>query len=159
MGNATSSSSHFIKASISSGNKTAKLIDAQGNLMKVKLPAKAAEFMLEEPGHIVSAVEDIKRSRRVVCMRADDELSVGKVYVLVPIGRAHCKVTDADMGIIEAACCSRKKKISGAKVLADVTATEEERAVEKRIHVPGYRLGNCRPWKWIPALEPIPEVL
>ncbi|KAK8688375.1 hypothetical protein V6N13_087143 [Hibiscus sabdariffa] len=128
MGNGTST--YFIKDSFLSGSKSVWLIDAQGNMRKVNLPAKAAEIMLEEPGYIASALEDAEGSLQ----------SYG-----------------CDMGIIEAACRSRRKKISGAKVLPDLTATEEESGVEKGIHVPGYRLGNCRPW--IPALEPIPQVL
>ncbi|GMI66630.1 hypothetical protein HRI_000332300 [Hibiscus trionum] len=144
MGNGTSSS-------VLSGNRIAKVIDAQGKLRKVELPVKAAEIMLEEPGHIISAVEELKRGRRVVAMRADDELSVGKVYALVPVGRVHCRVTDADMGVIKAACCSGKKKKSGGKVLPDVMVAEGIPPVS------GYRIGSCRPW--IPVLESIPEVL
>ncbi|KAE8697946.1 Secretion-associated RAS super family 2 isoform 1 [Hibiscus syriacus] len=141
----------------SSGDKIAKVIDAQGKPRKVKLPVKAAEIMLEEPGHIICGVEELKRARRVVAMRADDELSGGKVYVLVPIGRIHCRVTDADMVIIKAACCGRKKKISGAKVLPDVMVSEDEKYTNGIPHVSGHRFGNCRPW--MPVLEPIPEVL
>ncbi|XVF72726.1 hypothetical protein PTKIN_Ptkin12aG0143400 [Pterospermum kingtungense] len=164
MGNCTSSC--FVQGS--GKRKLARVIDAQGNLKKVKLPAKAAELMLEEPGHIISPVDDLKRTRRVAAMRADDELVVGKIYVLVPIGRVHCKVTDIDMAIIEAACSGKRRRRIGAKVLPDVTA-EELRKEEvsqvkvlretcmKGAHVPGYRLANYRPWT--PVLEPISEVL
>ncbi|KAL4354677.1 hypothetical protein GQ457_06G030290 [Hibiscus cannabinus] len=62
------------------------------------------------PGFLVSVLEDLKRSRRVVPLRADDQLSVGEVYVLVPTGRAHCKVMDADVGIIEAVLSQSKDK-------------------------------------------------
>ncbi|KAE8681652.1 Secretion-associated RAS super family 2 isoform 1 [Hibiscus syriacus] len=140
----------------SSGDKFAKVIDAQGKPRKVKLPAKAAEIMLEEPGHIICGVEELKRARRVVAMRADDELLGCKVYVLVPIGRIHCRVTDADMVIIKAACCGRKK-MRGAKVLPDVMVSEEEKYTNEIPTVSGHRFGNCRPW--MPVLEPIPEVL
>ena len=118
MGNCTCSC--FIQDS--SRKKMAKVIDAQGNLRKVKLPAKAAELMLEEPGHIISPLEDLKRTRRVGAMRADDELLLGKVYVLVPIGRVRCKVTDADMAIIEAAFSGKKRRKSGDKILPDVAS-------------------------------------
>ncbi|TYG44842.1 hypothetical protein ES288_D11G127500v1 [Gossypium darwinii] len=151
MGNYTSTC--FIQDA--SLNKFAKVIDAQGNLRIVKLPANAADFLLEEPGYIISPVEELKRSRRPVAMRADDELLVGKVYVLVPIGRIHRKVADADMAII-AVACRRKKKTNGAKVLP------EDREVEEcmkgvPIPPPAYPFGNYRPW--IPVLEPIPELL
>ncbi|KAK8588199.1 hypothetical protein V6N12_022655 [Hibiscus sabdariffa] len=139
MGNGTST--YFIKDSFLSGSKSVWLIDAQGNMRKVNLPAKAAEIMLEEPGYIASALEDAL----FLC-----ELTMN-------FREGSLQSYGCDMGIIEAACRSRRKKISGAKVLPDLTATEEESGVEKGIHVPGYRLGNCRPW--IPALEPIPQVL
>ncbi|XVF22109.1 hypothetical protein REPUB_Repub12eG0145600 [Reevesia pubescens] len=160
MGNSTSSC--FIRE-YSSSKKVAKVIDDQGNLMKVKLPAKVAKLMLEEPGHIISPVEELKRTRRMIAMRADDDLLVGKVYVLVPIGRVHCKVTDADMAIIEAACSGKKRRKSVAKVLPDVTEEEESEVLVfpeecmKGIPLPGCRLGNYTPWT--PVLEPISEVL
>lgn len=165
MGNRTSSTSCFNIQNLRS-QKMAKVIDAQGNLRKVNLPAKAAEVMLEEPGHIISTLDELKRTHRVAAMRADDELLATKVYVLVPIGRVHCKVNDADMAIIEAACSGkRRRKISGAKVLpADVMEEEEsqfqvlgEKSIKGIPVSTGYRLGSCRPWT--PVLEPISEVL
>lgn len=151
----------------------AKVIDPQGNLRKIKLPAKAAELMLEEPGYIISPVEDLKRTRRVAAVRADDELLVGKVYVLVPVGRVHCRVTDTDMAIIEAACGGKKRRKIGAKVLPDVRDHDQEclrkeelvsevevlreKLCMKGIPFPGYKLANYRPWT--PVLEPISEVL
>ncbi|XVF80670.1 hypothetical protein PTKIN_Ptkin15bG0093100 [Pterospermum kingtungense] len=152
MGNGTSSC--FIQDSRS--RKTAKVIDARGNMRKVKLPANAAELMLEEPGHIISPMEELKRTRRVAAMRADDELLAAKVYVLVPIGKVHCKVTDADMAIIEAACGGKKRRKIGAKI-----SPEEESQVQvlpqKCIEGIPVRSGTCRPWT--PVLEPISEVL
>ncbi|EOX95239.1 hypothetical protein QUC31_004939 [Theobroma cacao] len=161
MGNCTSGC--FIQDS--GHKKMAKVIDSQGNLRKVKLPAKAAELMLEEPGHIISPVEELKQTRRVAAMRADDELLAGKFYVLVPIGRVHCKVTDADMAIIEAVCNGKRRRKSGAKVSPTVTeGLREEDESEVKVlgakcmkGIPGYRLGNHRPWT--PVLEPISEVL
>ncbi|KAE8689127.1 Secretion-associated RAS super family 2 isoform 1 [Hibiscus syriacus] len=136
-------------------NNTAKVIYAQGNLRKVKLTAKAAELMLDEPGHIVSPLEELKRTRRVVAMRADDELLAGKVYVLVPMQRVNCRVTDTDMAIIEAACSGKKRRKSGgARVLPDVAAEEEEESrVDRDLSVHGCRKGSCRPWT--PALKTI----
>ncbi|TYI73680.1 hypothetical protein E1A91_D07G146300v1 [Gossypium mustelinum] len=135
MGNCTSSC--FIQVS-----DMAKVIDAQGKLKKVKLPVKAAEIMLDEPGRVISPVEELKRTRCVVPMRADDELLAAKAYVLVPIQR---KLLVAE----------RKRAKSGAKVLPELR--EEERQVDPVLAVPGCRKGNYRPWT--PVLEPISEVL
>ncbi|OMO82138.1 hypothetical protein COLO4_23245 [Corchorus olitorius] len=162
MGNCTSSC--FVPDS--SRKRIAKVIDAQGNLKKVNVPAKAAEIMLEEPGHVIAAVEELKRTRRVVAMRADDDLMAGKVYVLVPIARVHCKVLDADLAIIEAASSGKKRRKSGSKVspaVAEELTKEEDsdklkvlgERCSKGFH--GYRLGNYRPWT--PVLEPISEVV
>ncbi|KAG4138407.1 hypothetical protein ERO13_D07G132400v2 [Gossypium hirsutum] len=148
MGNCTSSC--FIQVS-----DMAKVIDAQGKLRKVKLPVKAAEIMLDEPGRVISPVEELKRTRCVVPMRADDELLAAKAYVLVPIQRVNRKVTDVDVAIIEAACSGKKRAKSGAKVLPELR--EEERQVDPVLAVPGCRKGNYRPWT--PVLEPISEVL
>ncbi|KAK9015709.1 hypothetical protein V6N11_006803 [Hibiscus sabdariffa] len=156
MGNFTSSSCFM-----DSGSKnSAKVIDPQGNIRKVMLTAKAAELMLDAPGHVIASVEELKRTRRVVAMRADDELLAGKVYVLIPIQRVHCKVTDADMTIIEAACTRKmRKKSGGARVLPDVgvESGEEESQVDRVLPLHGCRLGNYR--QWTPVLEPISEVI
>ncbi|GMI73720.1 hypothetical protein HRI_001041300 [Hibiscus trionum] len=151
---------NFTSTSCFKDSNTAKVIDAQGNLRKLKLTAKAAELMLDEPGHVIAPVQDLKRTRRVLPMRADDELLAGKVYVLVPMQRVHCKVTDADMAIIEAACAGKKRRRSGgARVLPDVGAElrEEESQVDRVLPVHGCRLENYR--AWTPVLEPISEVI
>ncbi|KAE8723212.1 Secretion-associated RAS super family 2 isoform 1 [Hibiscus syriacus] len=133
----------------------AEVIDARGNIWRVKLPVKAAEIMLEEPGHVISSVKDLKRTRSVVAVRADDELLAGEVYVLVPIGRVRNKVTDTDMAIIEAVCRGKKTRKSGAKVSPEV---EESGVRVAPVAAPrGYRSGSCRPWT--PVLESITEVL
>ncbi|KAL4312683.1 hypothetical protein GQ457_01G054190 [Hibiscus cannabinus] len=158
MGNFTSSSCFM-----DSGSKnSAKVIDPQGNIRKVMLTAKAAELMLDAPGHVIASVEQLKRTRRVVAMRADDELLAGKVYVLVPIQRVHCKVTDADMTVIEAACTRKmRRKSGGARVLPDVGVEsgeeEEESQVDRVLPLHGCRMGNYR--QWTPVLEPISEVI
>ncbi|KAK8509797.1 hypothetical protein V6N13_093644 [Hibiscus sabdariffa] len=141
----------------SSSKNIAKVIDARGNLWKVRLPVKAADVMLEEPGHVISSVEDLKRTRSVVAMRADGELLAGEVYVLVPIGRVHNKVTDTDMAIIEAVCGGMKRRKSGAKVSPVATEVEESRVRVSSVAVArGYRSRSCRPWT--PVLESITEV-
>ncbi|KAG5558156.1 hypothetical protein RHGRI_008169 [Rhododendron griersonianum] len=39
---------------------TATIIDAHGNLVKIKVPITATEIMLDEPRHVVSLVQLIK---------------------------------------------------------------------------------------------------
>ncbi|KAE8660578.1 hypothetical protein F3Y22_tig00116951pilonHSYRG00438 [Hibiscus syriacus] len=97
-------------------SSSAKVIDAQGNLRKVELTAKAADLILDEPVHVIAPVEQLKRTRRVVAIRADDMNS-----------------------------CLRTRKSGGAMVLPDVEA-EEESSVDRVLPVHGCRLGNYRPW-------------
>ncbi|GKU86998.1 hypothetical protein SLEP1_g1461 [Rubroshorea leprosula] len=152
--------------------KKARVIDAEGNLRRVKLPAKAGELMVEEPGHVVSMVDQLRVTRRVSAVRADDELLAGKVYMLVPICRVNCRVTEAEMERIEAACSEKKrkemsrKKRRGGKVSPAVTGPEEFRKEEDsrnevlrtKIEIPCYRKRrNYAAAPWSPGLETISE--
>ncbi|KAJ6969039.1 hypothetical protein NC653_036875 [Populus alba x Populus x berolinensis] len=135
--------------------KTAKLMDSQGNLRQVSLPVKAAELMLEEPGHAICPLHELKQRSRVVAMRADDELLPGKVYLLVTLSKVNCKISASEVAIMEssiAACAKRSSK------------KELEEGSEGEVNVlegndltssTSCRLVNYRPWT--PALEPISE--
>ncbi|KAJ6993084.1 hypothetical protein D5086_012678 [Populus alba] len=165
MGNYTSCCS---VGTLSRKPKAAKLINSQGNLRQVTLPVKAAELMLEEPGHVIAPVDELKQRSRTIAMRADDELLPGKVYLSVPLGKVNCKISASELEIIEstiAACAKRSsKKRSGAKVLPDMAVDlREEKGSESGVKVlegndtssTSYRLVNYR--QWTLALEPILE--
>ncbi|KAB5520172.1 hypothetical protein DKX38_024491 [Salix brachista] len=148
--------------------KTAKLMDSQGKLRQViSLPVKAAELMLEEPGHAICPLHELKQRNRLIAMRADDELLPGKLYLLVTLSKVNCKVSASELAIMEsniAACEKRSsKKRNGAKVLPAM-AVELEEGSEGEVSVfegndlpssTGCRLVNYR--QWTPALEPISE--
>ncbi|KAG5558149.1 hypothetical protein RHGRI_008164 [Rhododendron griersonianum] len=70
---------------------TATIIDAHGNCLKIKVPITATEIMLDEPRHVVSLVQLIRKTGQIPVMKADEELLVGEVYLVVPASRAHCK--------------------------------------------------------------------
>ncbi|GAV82523.1 DUF4228 domain-containing protein [Cephalotus follicularis] len=156
-----------------SSKKTAKLIiiDTQtGNLKKIDVPVKeAAEIMLEEPGHVISPFEEIRKTGRISAMKADDELLAGKVYMLVPVGKVHSKVSESELEVIVEVACSKKRSSSnrkrngGAKVLPSATEeVREEGDSESMVFggvdtgFSGYRLRTCRQWN--PVLEPISEL-
>ncbi|KAH7578259.1 hypothetical protein ACOSP7_000518 [Xanthoceras sorbifolium] len=164
MGNYTSSC--FL---VHSSNK-ARIIDSNGNLRQVKVSIKAAEVMIEEPGQVISPVDQLLRTHRVSPMRADDELLAGKAYMLFPVVRVHSKVKEEELAIVKAAChqkkgslLQRRKKTSGAKVLPAVNE-EAKGEVEGQVPVSGgtdtelsgIRLGNQK--QWSPILEAISEV-
>lgn len=141
---------------VPNSKETAKIIDARGKLKKVKLPVTAVEVMIEEPGHVISAMEDLNRFRSVVAMRAEDELLVGHVYVLVPIGRVHRKVTNMDVAIMEAACNGKKRRKSGRAKVSPYAAVVEKGYVQVRAPH-GCRSGSYR--RWTPVLQSISEVI
>lgn len=146
-----------------SSNQTAKLFDAKGNFVRqVKLPLKAAELLLEEePGHVISPAEEIRRTRRFMAVKAEDEIVARKVYLLVPLSRVNHKVSESDMKLIELAYKNRSKtKRSGSKVsqaMAEEFRMDQECLVNVSEHhrlgpqLKGYSRG------WNPVLEPISE--
>lgn len=180
MGNHASTSSCFLKHS----SPKAKLIDGNGNLRQVKVPITAAEVMLEEePGHVISPVDELQTNQRISAMRADDELLAGKVYLLVRLGRVNGMFTQEETAMIHAACdkkhkssLKRRSKRSAAKVLPamavnpDSSSTTEEKESDYRDghHVTlsvwdvtdtgfsGYRFRKHR--QRSPVLESISEV-
>lgn len=147
--------------------KTAKLFDTHGNLRQVKVPVSAAELMLEEPGYVVSRVDDLRCTRRIPAMRADDVLLAGKAYLLMPVNRVHCLVSETEMALIDVAS-KKKKKSSKRRGGSRVLPAGNEGATEN-LEVQGSVLGggdgdgdmgvggrHRRPWS--PALETISEV-
>ncbi|KAM6558880.1 hypothetical protein CsatA_028119 [Cannabis sativa] len=149
---------------------TANLFDAKGNFLRpVKLPLKAAELMLEEePGHVISPAEDLRRTGRYSAMRAEDDLVAKKVYFLVPMSRVNRKISDSDMEIVKSATLKKKKSKNSSRVSPAMVATaaaEEElegsvfQEIGNDIASAGFNLGrpigNNRLWK--PVLETISE--
>ncbi|KAF3436532.1 hypothetical protein FNV43_RR23624 [Rhamnella rubrinervis] len=160
-----SSSSYCFMINNFSNAKAAKLFDAEGNFVRqVKLPLKAAELMLEEePGHIISPADEIRRTGRFMAMKAEDELVARKVYLLVPLCRVNRKVSDSDMALVDLACKKRSRtssKRTSSKILPAATVEEkEEFRVEEKV-ISGYHLGlHLKGYirGWNPVLEPISE--
>ncbi|KAL2470752.1 Uncharacterized protein Adt_01418 [Abeliophyllum distichum] len=133
-------------------SQTAKIIDLHGNIRIVEIPLTAADLMLEEPGHVVSPAVEISRSNsRFSAMKADEQLTAGKVYVLIPVCRVRSKVSESEMAVINTGD-KKKAKRPSSKVLPVVTETSDEEIYTSVKLIPNQRL---RPWK--PALEPISE--
>ncbi|EXB28601.1 hypothetical protein L484_009760 [Morus notabilis] len=178
MGNHHSSSCFMTFSSVA--DQTAKLFDAQGNLLRrVKLPLKAAEVMLEEePGHVISPAEDIRRTGRFCAMRAEDELLARKDYLLVPLCKVNRKASASDMAIIDFMAFKKStrsrttKKNGGSRVspaaMAEGTKEEgdQDQLVIRVLEGNDNHNNNgflsfprgyiyCRGWK--PALETIRE--
>ncbi|GAB4841758.1 hypothetical protein Ancab_022480 [Ancistrocladus abbreviatus] len=145
----------------------AKIIDSRGTLHVVKAPLTATEVMLEYPGYVVSPVEEIGRTRRTIVMKAEETLVGRRVYLLVPVGKMNCKITELQMGLVESVCGKKRRSPGGSKVSPVVVSDDGvsgERVVEEVVGRScggkgsgggGQRLRHVRPWT--PVLEPILE--
>ncbi|XP_071724767.1 uncharacterized protein [Rutidosis leptorrhynchoides] len=93
------------------GSRTAKLIDREGRLKKIKVPVKAIGLMIEEPQHFVCSVIDILTTRRITAMEPDCELLEGNFYALVHASRPlNTMATDAEILNITTMCGGYIKK-------------------------------------------------
>lgn len=166
MGNTSSSSCSCIPSSVSIGifndkNKTAMLLDTDGNIREIKLPVKSAELMIEAIGHIITPAEEIRKTRRITALPADEELVAKKVYLLVPVSRINSKASEFEIAIAEEKGKRRRRGIKTARVSpspgSKLTEKDEEKevAVLPPFVVPTMRMGNQR--RWNPVLEPICE--
>ncbi|KAL0389703.1 UNVERIFIED_CONTAM: hypothetical protein Scaly_0327400 [Sesamum calycinum] len=142
----------------------AKLIDLQHNILRlVDVPVTAAELMLEHPGYVVSPLIDFRRDRRLSAVKADEILSGGRVYILIPVTRVHGKVSESEMAIIESACGERRSKRRSSRVLPVVTeisgvGTDNPVKVFGEVRdIVGVPSDRIRMRQWKPALEPIHE--
>ncbi|XP_008786238.1 uncharacterized protein LOC103704646 [Phoenix dactylifera] len=145
--------------------RTAKLVDAEGNLRRVDIPAVTAELMLEAPGHVVARAEEVVRTRRVSGLRAHEELRPGEVYLLLPAERVGSRLSDLQMavvvGAVEGGRRRRRRKGNkslgfGSRVLPEAAGREEEGFLEGTVTgFSGQRIGGYRQWR--PVLDTIHE--
>ncbi|KAK7344385.1 hypothetical protein VNO77_13918 [Canavalia gladiata] len=158
MGN-TASYSCF---SVGSSKKTATLLDTRGNVREIKLPVRSGELMIELLGHVITPVEDLRRTRRVSALTADEELVAGKVYLLAPASRVHCKASEFEMAIAEQ-WGQRKRKSLKVNKVSPLSASDGEIRVnsfpeKKKLvgnGIPCHQLRTQR--RWNPVLRPILE--
>ncbi|KAF7121111.1 hypothetical protein RHSIM_Rhsim13G0005200 [Rhododendron simsii] len=141
---------------------TATIIDARGNRLQIKVPITAAEIMLDEPGHVVSPAQLIRKTGRIPVMKADEELSAEEVYLVVPASRARCKVSESEMAMIDSTCEKRRQKRRSSKVSPAATEGSGEKVEGSDVikegnitGLPGHQLASRR--TWMPALDPISE--
>ncbi|KAJ0878414.1 hypothetical protein HanRHA438_Chr10g0439531 [Helianthus annuus] len=142
--------------------QSAKLIDCDGNLRHIKVPITAAEIMLlEQPGHLVSpVVDDLESVFRLSALRADQVLSNGKLYFLIPVSRLNSFVTEAELVMLRSGCgkVKRVKQRRRAKVLPE-EKTGESLGEILGISEESFSTGQsvCRSPMWKPVLEQIYE--
>ncbi|XP_008781080.2 uncharacterized protein LOC103700955 [Phoenix dactylifera] len=154
--------------------RTAKVVDAEGNLRRVEIPAGVADLMLEAPGHVVAHAEEVVRTRRVSGLRAEEELRPEEVYLLLPVDRIGSRISDQQIaiaiGAVEGGRRWRRKGKKGkqgcgygSRVFPAVAGEDAERGGEenglskegKVAGFPGQRIGGHRQWR--PVLDTIHE--
>ncbi|KAL2934815.1 Hemagglutinin-neuraminidase [Bienertia sinuspersici] len=87
---------------ISSNSKNmAKLIDSLGQLKSVNLPTAVADLMRENPSFALVSVEQLRRTRHIVAMKADERLLGRKVYLLVPFDMVKSWLSKAQLALID----------------------------------------------------------
>ncbi|CAL9069522.1 uncharacterized protein LOC135597569 [Musa acuminata AAA Group] len=145
---------------------TAKVVGPDGVLRRIEAPAGAAEIMMEYPGHVVARAEEVARTRRVAGMRADEELLAGGAYLLLPMDRVGCRLSDGQIEVLLDVVRGRRRRRGrkegscggGGRVFPEVAGGEEGKTAVLGGEVTGFsgkRVGGCRQWR--PALDTIHE--
>ncbi|KAL8137430.1 hypothetical protein V2J09_003431 [Rumex salicifolius] len=129
-----------------SNAKVGKIILPRGEVRSFNEPLNVAEVMLETPNFFVADTRSLQIGRRLSALKADADLCIGGVYVLLPMKRLNSVISAADL--LQAA--KKKKNKSKATVVPEVkfAATVEELGISNRRPM-------CRSKK--PALETIVE--
>lgn len=170
MGNIASHCAACSKPFLKSSGRTAVLLDTRSSIRKIQVPVKAAEIMIEVPGHVITPVDELRRTRRISALAADEDLVGGKAYMLVAATRLHSKATQYEMGITEEWDCQGKKNknksgerqrkkgvtVSGNMAKVKPIGSKQEEQNELRVlPIQCQRLGIQGPWN--PVLDPIME--
>lgn len=137
------------------GAETAMLLDTAGNSREIKLPMKSAELMVEAIGHAVAPVEELRRTRRIKALPADEELVAGKVYLLVPVSRVHSKASEFEMALADKKSGQREGSNVANKVSRPFRLMEMDGENEVAVSYVRPKLRNQVPWN--PVLDPIFE--
>ena len=136
----------FNEKVIKSKKKTAALLDTDGNIREIKLPMKSAELMIELIGNVIIPAEELLKTRRIMALRADEELVAGKVYLLVPVSRINCKASEFEISIAERGSGKRKgNKTTKVSPVAKLTENDNGGII------------SVRQRRWNPVLDPIFE--
>uniref|UniRef100_A0ACD5T7M9 Uncharacterized protein n=1 Tax=Avena sativa TaxID=4498 RepID=A0ACD5T7M9_AVESA len=105
------------------GGKGARVILPDGRVRQVKLPATAAELMLDAPGHFLAETRGARVGARLEALSADEDLVMGAVYATFPMTRLGTPLAAADMARLGAAATREARR--SAKVSAVVAPPPE----------------------------------
>uniref|UniRef100_A0A0E0C6B2 DUF4228 domain-containing protein n=1 Tax=Oryza meridionalis TaxID=40149 RepID=A0A0E0C6B2_9ORYZ len=110
----------------------AKVVLPDGAVRAVKVPAKAAELMLEAPGHFLADARALRAGGRIAALGADEDLELGGLYAAFPMKRLGAPAAPADMARLAAAVsrdqAAARRSSATAKVAAVVVAPQHDAA-------------------------------
>lgn len=114
-------------ARIPGSARGARVVLPDGAVRLVRLPAKAAELMLEAPGHFLADARALQAGRRIAALGADEDLELGGVYAALPMKRLGAPAAPADVVRLAAAVTreAQARRSASAKVAAVVVAPPE----------------------------------
>ncbi|KAK7278187.1 hypothetical protein RJT34_23212 [Clitoria ternatea] len=107
--------------------------------------------MIQELGHVITSVDDLRRTRRISALP-------GRVYLLVPASKVHRKASEFETGIAEQ--WGERKKKSGNKVLplSGSDGDIEVCSFQEKGKIVGMSCHQLRMQRrWNPVLHPILE--
>ncbi|KAF0916841.1 hypothetical protein E2562_014590 [Oryza meyeriana var. granulata] len=99
----------------------AKVLLPDGAVRVVRVPAKAAELMLEAPGHFLADARALRAGRRIAALGADEDLELGGLYAAFPMKRLGAPAAPADLARL-AAAVSREAAARRSSATAKVAA-------------------------------------
>lgn len=172
------SASACSSASVMSSSNTVKVVLSDGRLQEFQRQVKVAEVMLENPQHFLCHASALHVGRRISALRADEDLEMGQLYLLLPMSKLQSVLSVSDVVAItvKAESAKRRGSAKNSPKFAGVQSPEvensqcggvfleregnclpkmdmERMSVEELAR---YRLSRCRSWK--PKLETIREV-
>ncbi|KAK8569423.1 hypothetical protein V6N13_046478 [Hibiscus sabdariffa] len=159
MGNAASCA-----PSIASSGGAAKVVFPDGSLQMYTKPVKAADLMVENPGHFVCDSSSLTVGSRVHGLTADDELERRRVYFLLPMDLLYSVLTQEEMSCLS---CKATKALKHASFNigrifpefcifpSEATKTAPKNSAGDVAEDSVERFSKQRSWK--PALETILE--
>lgn len=111
----------------------AKVVLPDGAVRAVKVPAKAAELMLEAPGHFLADARALRAGGRIAALGADEDLELGGLYAAFPMKRLGAPAAPVDMARLAAAVsrdqAAARRSSATAKVAAVVVAPQHDAAM------------------------------
>lgn len=147
-------------------NSATKVVKWDGGLSVYPRPVKAAELMLENPGHFVCPSHTLQVGQRISGLYADDELEPQTLYFLLPMDLLYSVLTndevrDMNTKAHQAAKFGGLHKLGKifhhfaefSKLPSDVKRSETDSKVHKTEPDTSTRVFSPRSWRPLSVLQ------